>query len=101
MKISKILDEIIGLLAECDEKTGMVEWIITLKQRLEKAQNLEDGKKVLKRIRTSTGGMGSLSDIHLIPKPNSNLGEEEANTKLRELTHALYIEVKSQLNEVG
>lgn len=96
-KIISIVEEIINLLAICGY-TSQVEWF---KERLEiLSSNTSDSEIVhetLAEIRSVLGGMGSLSDLSMVPVDSSKMTREQANQLKWELIDLLDEEVAKEL----
>lgn len=92
--LENILDEMLQLLAEC-ELFEKAEWFKKKKELItdlkEDTPELKNELEMLKRV---LAGMGSFSDLPMIPKAGSKLTEDDAEKLQQKLTERLYQEIK-------
>jgi hypothetical protein len=82
------LNDLISLLQACGE-SDQAAWAEERKSRAAAAANGGALDAVKKEVRDVLAGMGSLSDLYLVPKPGSGLTKEEARRKQFELVDRL------------
>lgn len=93
--ILKLLSETESLLKKCGQREHAA-WV-NQKARAIKQDNADPNKlkKHYKEIKNILGGMGSFSDLVLIPIKSSGLTPEKAEIAQRELIEKLWVVVKT------
>jgi hypothetical protein len=87
-KIINILENI-GLLLSLCSFLEEADWIKKRAIELRAASNESEEKAILTQVKTKIAGMGSLSDIYLLPPETAGISKQEANQKLGELIRDL------------
>jgi len=98
MSISDILYEISHLLSICNYKEHS-DWLKQKAQQLAQEQEAYKRNEILLEIKDSLAGMGSLSDIYLVPPEETGLSKRQANEKLGMLIGILDQELRFTLRE--
>lgn len=88
MSIPRILQDIAKLLQVHGYET-QANWLGKKAYELQTAENEKRTKDLLTEIKGIIAGMGSLSDIYLIPSEDSKLTKMDANQKLGQLIDEL------------
>ena len=98
MNITDILYEISHLLSICNHRE-ISDWLKQKAQQLTQEQDACKRNEILLEIKDSLAGMGSLSDIYLVPPEETGLSKRQANEKLGILIGILDQELRSALQE--
>lgn len=98
-RLKYLIEKVIGLLHQCgyNEKA---EWF---KEKLKIFNNCEvdsnEFQKNLREIKNILGGMGSFSDLSMVPGEGTNLSEDEARELQWKLSEELYDEIAKLLKK--
>ena len=95
-KIICILDELSNLLFLCNQDI-QANWLKHRTNILADTSKDQE-REILAEIKKSIAGMGSLSDIYLVPPHSSGLLKSQANKKLYELLKELDSEIHRLLD---
>jgi hypothetical protein len=96
-QIPDILEEISSLLTLC----GYIDEAVWLKQQAIqfRSSTTEDGtKSLVTQVKAKIAGMGSLSDIYLIPPEDAKISKQEASRRLSELISELDQRINTKLH---
>jgi hypothetical protein len=92
--ISDILEEISSLL-NLSSYVNEAAWVQQRAIQLRSVPNEAERMVILSEVKGKIAGMGSLSDIYLLPTNNAGITKEEANYRLGELI----IELDKQITD--
>lgn len=94
-KLAQILTEVANLLLCCEEGEKAT-WLWRRRDRYLHATSQQEKQEVLNELRSIMAGMGSLSDLYLVPGHGRKLTEQQVNSRLRKLIKELDIAIVTE-----
>lgn len=95
MAIGDTLNRIASLLELCDMQ-NQAAFVRASAAEVKSAHGYEERQQALGRLAAAIGGMGSLSDIYLLPPDDAGISKAEANMRLNKLVEMLDAELREE-----